>query len=439
MFQQLEMAPADPIMGLSAAFKSNANPNKINLSVGVYQDASGQTPVLASVQTAQERVLAAEKTKSYLSIEGSAEYGAAVRELILGVGHEAAERAITVQSPGGTGALRLAGDFLAQHLGDRPIWISEPTWANHPKIFASAGLQVETYPYFDAGANSIDADALLAALGQIPSGHVVLLHGCCHNPTGCDPTPDTWRQIAEVVAERGLLPLVDFAYQGFGDGLDEDATGLRTICDTGCELLVASSFSKNFGLYNERVGALTLIGADADAAARALSHLKIAARTSYSNPPAHGAAMVRENPRRRSAAPPMGRRIGQDARADQSRPPSARRSAQRTGRGARLFVYRAAAGDVLVFGLERRAGRGAAGTVRDLHRRGRAHQRRRPDRGQPRLLLRRGGRGLVGAIRESPLLHGKTQGAHQYRGAGEDLRLARQSAAVVVHHGLWPT
>ena len=150
MFQQLEMAPADPILGLSAEFKSNANPNKINLSVGVYQDASGQTPVLAAVQTAQERVLAAEKTKSYLSIEGSAEYGAAVRELILGVGHEAAERAITVQSPGGTGALRLAGDFLAQNLGDQPVWISDPTWANHPKVFAAAGLQVETYPYFDA-------------------------------------------------------------------------------------------------------------------------------------------------------------------------------------------------------------------------------------------------------------------------------------------------
>ena len=174
------------------------------------------------------------------------------------------------------------------------MWISEPTWANHPRIFASAGLQVETYPYFDTGANSLDADALLAALGQIPAGHVVLLHGCCHNPTGCDPTPDIWRQVAEVVAERGLLPLVDFAYQGFGDGLDEDATGLRAICDTGCELLVASSFSKNFGLYNERVGALTLIGADAEAAERALSHLKIAARTSYSNPPAHGAAMVCE-------------------------------------------------------------------------------------------------------------------------------------------------
>jgi len=294
MFRQLEMAPADPILGLSAAFKSDANPNKINLSVGVYQDASGQTPVLAAVQTAQERVLAAEKSKSYLSIEGSPEYGAAVRALILGVGHEAAERAVTVQSPGGTGALRLAGDFLAQHLGDRSVWMSEPTWANHPKVFAAAGLRVETYPYFSARANRLDADALLSALRQIPSGHVVLLHGCCHNPTGCDPTPATWRQIAAIVAERGLLPLVDFAYQGFGDGLHEDATGLRALCDAGCELLVASSFSKNFGLYNERVGALTLIGADAEAALRALSHLKIAARTSYSNPPAHGAAIVCE-------------------------------------------------------------------------------------------------------------------------------------------------
>lgn len=292
MFQQLAMAPADPIMGLSAAFKSDANPNKINLSVGVYRDASGQTPVLAAVQRAQARVLAAEKTKSYLNIEGSAEYGAAVRELMLGVGHEAATRAVTVQSPGGTGALRLAGDFLAQHLGDRAVWMSEPTWANHPKIFAAAGLPVETYAYFDARTNSLDADALLAALGQIPAGHVVLLHGCCHNPTGCDPTPDTWRQIAAVIAERGLLPLVDFAYQGFGDGLDADATGLRALCDTGCELLVASSFSKNFGLYNERVGALTLIAADAADALRALSQLKTAARTSYSNPPAHGAAMV---------------------------------------------------------------------------------------------------------------------------------------------------
>ncbi len=296
MFEQLDMAPADPILGLSAAFKSDSNPDKINLSVGVYQDSSGQTPIFASVKTAEQRVLAAEKTKSYLSIEGTSEYGTAVQELLLGSAHEilASERAVTIQSPGGTGALRIAGDFLARHFGNKPIWISEPTWANHPKIFSAAGLQVETYPYFDAATNSLDHEALLKTLDQIPTGHIVLLHGCCHNPSGVDPDSPTWEAIAEIVTKRGLLPLIDFAYQGLGDGVDQDASGLRILSNTGCELLIASSFSKNFGLYKERVGALTLVGTNAEAAAKALSHLKIAVRTSYSNPPAHGSAIVSE-------------------------------------------------------------------------------------------------------------------------------------------------
>ncbi len=296
MFEQLDMAPADPILGLSAAFKSDSNPDKINLSVGVYQDSSGQTPIFASVKTAEQRVLAAEKTKSYLSIEGTSEYGTAVQELLLGSAHEilASKRAVTIQSPGGTGALRIAGDFLARHFGDKPIWISEPTWANHPKIFSAAGLQVETYPYFNADTNSLNHEALLEALNQIPTGHIVLLHGCCHNPSGVDPDSPTWEAIAEIVTKRGLLPLIDFAYQGLGDGVDQDASGLRILSNTGCELLIASSFSKNFGLYKERVGALTLVGANAEAAAKALSHLKIAVRTSYSNPPAHGSAIVSE-------------------------------------------------------------------------------------------------------------------------------------------------
>ncbi len=296
MFEQLDMAPADPILGLSAAFKSDSNSDKINLSVGVYQDSSGQTPIFASVKTAEQRVLAAEKTKSYLSIEGTSEYGTAVQELLLGSTHEilASERAVTIQSPGGTGALRIAGDFLARHFGDKPIWISEPTWANHPKIFSAAGLQVETYPYFDTDTNSLDHEALLEALDQIPTGHIVLLHGCCHNPSGVDPDSPTWEAIAEIVTKRGLLPLIDFAYQGLGDGVDPDASGLRIISNTSSELLIASSFSKNFGLYKERVGALTLVGANAEAAAKALSHLKIAVRTSYSNPPAHGSAIVSE-------------------------------------------------------------------------------------------------------------------------------------------------
>ncbi len=296
MFEQLEMAPTDPILGLSAAFKSNSNPEKINLGVGVYQDGSGQTPILDSVKTAEERVLANEKSKSYLSIEGSPEYGIAVRKLLLGPEHEilSSERAVTVQSPGGTGALRIAGDFLARHYGDRPIWLSEPTWANHPKIFQAAGLQVETYPYFDAETNGLNESALLTALAKIPEGHTVLLHGCCHNPTGVDPSPACWGHIADIIAERNLLPLVDFAYQGLGDGFREDAVGLEALSRPGCELLIASSFSKNFGLYKERVGALTLVGADRDTAAKAMSHLKVAVRTSYSNPPAHGSAIVSE-------------------------------------------------------------------------------------------------------------------------------------------------
>jgi aspartate/tyrosine/aromatic aminotransferase len=294
MFEQLDMAPADPILGLSATFKSDSNPDKINLGVGVYQNASGQTPILASVKTAQERVLATEETKSYLSIEGSPEYGAAVQKLLLGPDHEIlnAQRAVTVQSPGGTGALRIAGDFLARHFADASIWISQPTWSNHPKIFEAAGLNVETYPYFDAETSTLDERALLSALAQIPTGHIALLHGCCHNPTGVDPNPETWEKIADIIAERRLLPLVDFAYQGLGDGLREDATGLAVLCRRGAELLIASSFSKNFGLYKERVGALTLVAADKKAAEKALSHLKIAVRTNYSNPPAHGSAIV---------------------------------------------------------------------------------------------------------------------------------------------------
>jgi aspartate/tyrosine/aromatic aminotransferase len=296
MFEKLDMAPADPILGLSSAFKGDSNPQKINLGVGVYQDASGQTPILDSVREAEKRILAHATSKSYLAIDGTPEYGQAVQSLLVGAEHEmiASGRAITVQSPGGTGALRIAGDFLQRHYPRARLWLSQPTWANHPKIFAAAGLEVQTYAYFDAANSSLDFDAFLQALKAIPAGDIVLLHGCCHNPTGVDPTPEQWAQIAEVAQECGWLPLVDFAYQGLGDGLVEDAAGLLALCRPGQELLVASSFSKSFGLYQERIGALTLVATDTDAAARALSHLKIAVRTSYSNPPAHGSAIVTE-------------------------------------------------------------------------------------------------------------------------------------------------
>jgi len=294
MFENLPMAPPDAILGLGEAFKKDPNPRKINLSVGVYKDEKGNTPVLACVKEAERRLVETERTKSYLSIEGIAEYGAKVQELLFGAGHEilTSGRAVTAQVPGGTGGLRVASDFLKRHFPHAKVWVSKPTWANHPSIFQAAGFQVETYTYIDSTGRKLDFEAMLAALQQIPKGDIVLLHACCHNPTGIDPTAEQWKQIAEVIAERGLLPLIDFAYQGFGSGLAEDATGLREIASRSKELLVCSSFSKNFGLYSERVGALTVVCAKADDAERAISQVRIAIRTNYSNPPQHGAATV---------------------------------------------------------------------------------------------------------------------------------------------------
>jgi aspartate/tyrosine/aromatic aminotransferase len=294
MFERLEMAPPDPILGLTEAFKKDPNPAKINLGVGVYKDEQGNTPVLQSVKRAEERLLAREQSKNYLAIDGAPEYAAAVQELLFGPGHEllGAGRLATVHTPGGTGALRVAADFVHRRFPQSRVWISDPTWANHPQVFRAAGLAVETYTYFDPATNGLAFDRMLVALEQIPAGDVVLLHGCCHNPTGVDPTAAQWERIAELVGRRRLLPLVDFAYQGLGDGLREDAVGLMALCRRGVELLVASSFSKNFGLYNERVGALTAVTGNPEATARVLSHLKVCIRANYSNPPAHGSAII---------------------------------------------------------------------------------------------------------------------------------------------------
>jgi aspartate aminotransferase len=294
MFGKLKMAPPDPILGLEEAFKQDSNPAKINLSVGVYKDAQGITPIFDSVKKAETVLLDREASKNYLAIPGSVEFSRAVQELVLGGHHEAvvSRRAATAHTPGGTGALRVAADFLRKNDLATRIWVSQPTWPNHPNVFRAAGLGVETYPYFDASNNGIACDALLNALQQIPEGEVVLLHGCCHNPTGIDPTLDQWRQIGEILRQRKLLPLVDFAYQGLGEGLREDARGVLVLCQLGLEMLIASSFSKNFGLYNERVGALTLIADSADAAALAFSQIKGCIRANYSNPPFHGGAIV---------------------------------------------------------------------------------------------------------------------------------------------------
>jgi aspartate/tyrosine/aromatic aminotransferase len=294
MFESVPTAPPDAILGLTEVFKKDPNPEKINLSVGVYKDVHGTTPILRCVKEAENRLLKDEVSKSYLPIDGSPQYAEQVQALLLGRDHEILQtgRAATLQTPGGTGAVRLAADFVKQSLPSARVWCTDPTWPNHPKIFSAAGLEQQSLPYFDLARNSLDFDALLSGLRQIPAGDVVLLHPCCHNPTGVDPAVEQWKTIAEVVFDRGILPLLDFAYQGFGRGLREDAQGLLQFCRPNCELIVCNSFSKNFGLYNERVGGLTVVGATRKTALAALSQLKACVRANYSNPPVHGAAIV---------------------------------------------------------------------------------------------------------------------------------------------------
>jgi aspartate/tyrosine/aromatic aminotransferase len=294
MFETIQPAPADPILGLTEAFRADPNPNKINLGVGVYRDESGKTPVLESVRRAGERVLANLKSMSYLPIPGSPAYAAAVQRLMFGAAHEAVEsgRVATSHTPGGTGALRVAADLIHQQFPKATVWLTQPTWPNHPQIFAAAGVPTKSYAYFDPATNALAWEQTISAIRQIPAGDVIMLHGCCHNPTGIDPTAEQWKQLAAVIHERGLLPLLDFAYQGFADGINEDAVGLRALAQPARELIVCSSFSKNFGLYCERVGALTIVAADKKGADTVQSQVKACIRANYSNPPAHGAELV---------------------------------------------------------------------------------------------------------------------------------------------------
>lgn len=294
MFEKIEPAPQDPILGLTEAFRADSSPHKINLGVGVYQDSSGKTPALAAVQQATEQLAAAGARSSYLPIPGLAEYTAAVQRLAFGADHEvlASGRAMTAQTPGGTGALRVVGDFLAKNLPGATLWMSDPTWANHPNVFTAAGVSLAKYPYFDKQSNALSLADMLDTIGKIPAGDAVLLHGCCHNPTGVDPTPEEWEMIADKVYAQGLLPILDFAYQGFGDGVEQDAAGLRAMARPGEELIVCSSFSKNFGLYCQRVGAATFVSADSQRSDVVGSQVKRTIRANYSNPPAHGAQLV---------------------------------------------------------------------------------------------------------------------------------------------------
>jgi len=294
MFEQISMAPADPILGLTDAFKSDARAEKINLGVGIYKNEDGHTPVLNTVKKAEAILLETETTKSYLSIEGSPAYGVAVQSLLFGKDSDiiSANRARTAQSPGGTGALRNAADFAVKHCGIKKIWVSNPTWANHGNVFKAAGLEVVEYDYYNSETKELDFEAMLTSLEAVEAGDMVLFHGCCHNPTGIDPTLEQWQILAERAAAGAWLPLFDFAYQGFAAGVEEDAGGLRLFTKKVPELLIANSFSKNFGLYNERVGGVTLVAKDSDTAAQSFSQLKSGIRSNYSNPPAHGAAVV---------------------------------------------------------------------------------------------------------------------------------------------------
>lgn len=294
MFERVSKAPADPILGLNEAFAADSRDTKVNLGVGVFKNEDGVTPILATVKEAEKRLLEGETTKSYLAIGGDAEYGRQVQGLLFGREHNiiSNQLARTAQTPGGTGALRIAADFMVRQLGVQKIWVSNPTWANHGSVFASANLEVKPYRYYQAESRGLGFAGMLEDLQEAKAGEAVMFHGCCHNPTGVDPSAEQWAQLAELAEKNGFVVLFDFAYQGFAKGVEEDAEGLRIFADKVPELLVASSFSKNFGLYNERVGAFTLVAADRTVADDAFSQVKTIIRSNYSNPPAHGAKVV---------------------------------------------------------------------------------------------------------------------------------------------------
>jgi aspartate/tyrosine/aromatic aminotransferase len=291
---QLDLAPADPILGLTETFKADTHPDKINLGVGVYQDATGKTPILKAVTEAETRLLATETSKSYLSIPGVPEVATYTQELLFGEGHAIIrdQRAKSAQTPGGTGALRVAADFLLRAAPKATVWISNPSWANHQAIFEAAGFEVKHYRYYDKASQGLDGQGFMADLEGVAQGDVVILHGCCHNPSGIDFDQDAWEAIATEAKAKNLICLVDFAYQGFGEGLEEDRAGLHILLDAGLSVLVASSYSKNFGLYNERIGAITVVEETANDAINAFSHIQAAIRAIYSSPPAHGGKIV---------------------------------------------------------------------------------------------------------------------------------------------------
>ena len=294
LFSAVEMAPRDPILGLNEQFAADTNPAKVNLGVGVYYDDNGKLPLLECVQIAEKQMMQAPKPRGYLPIDGLAAYDAAVKGLVFGTGSEpvTSGRVATVQCIGGTGGLKVGADFLKRLNPDARVMISDPSWENHRALFTNAGFTVESYPYYDAATRGIDFAGMLAALHSAPAGTIVVLHACCHNPTGYDITAAQWDQVIAAVKAKNLTPFLDMAYQGFGAGLAEDGAVIGKFVAAGLSFFVSTSFSKSFSLYGERVGALSVLCSDKEEASRVLSQLKIVIRTNYSNPPTHGGAVV---------------------------------------------------------------------------------------------------------------------------------------------------
>jgi aromatic-amino-acid transaminase len=294
VFSAIEMAPRDPILGITEAFNADTNPAKINLGVGVYYDDNGKVPLLKCVEKAEAILIEQHAPRTYLPIEGLAAYDKAVQELVFGADSAVIQekRAVTVQALGGTGALKLGADFLKRFSPDSDVYISNPSWENHRALFESAGFTVHNYAYYDETTHGVNFPAMLAALKAMPRGAIVVLHACCHNPTGADLTQGQWDEVIAAVVAGGLVPFLDMAYQGFGAGIAEDGAVVRRFAATGVALLVSNSFSKSFSLYGERVGALSVVASSAEEAARLLSQLKRVVRTNYSNPPVHGGKVV---------------------------------------------------------------------------------------------------------------------------------------------------
>ena len=298
LFSTVEMAPRDPILGITDAFVADTNPKKVNLGVGVYCDDNGKLPLLKCVQAAEKAMMDKPSPRGYLPIDGIAAYDAAVKALVFGADSEPIKsgRVATVQGVGGTGALKLGADFLKKLNPSAKVLISDPSWENHRALFTSAGFEVQSHPYFDAimngGKGGINFEGMLAALNAAAAGTIVVLHACCHNPTGYDITPAQWDQVVTVVKAKKLVPFLDMAYQGFGYGLAEDGAAVQKFVASGMTFFVSTSFSKSFSLYGERVGALSVLCADKDEASRVMSQLKIVIRTNYSSPPTHGGAVV---------------------------------------------------------------------------------------------------------------------------------------------------